>query len=68
MSAPAPAPSSSSTIDEQLRLRIAEELAGSGADEIVFADTVGVGVPHQVSVLVLAADAHAADRPADGRH
>jgi len=33
-------------------LRYAEELAESGADEIVYADTVGVGVPRQVKRLV----------------
>jgi isopropylmalate/homocitrate/citramalate synthase len=33
-------------------LGYAERLAAGGADEIVFADTVGVGVPHQVKELV----------------
>jgi hydroxymethylglutaryl-CoA lyase/(R)-citramalyl-CoA lyase len=33
-------------------LGFAEQLAAAGADEVVFADTVGVGVPHQVKDLV----------------
>jgi isopropylmalate/homocitrate/citramalate synthase len=33
-------------------LGFAEALAEAGADEVVFADTVGVGVPHQVRELV----------------
>jgi isopropylmalate/homocitrate/citramalate synthase len=33
-------------------LGFAEQLAAGGADEVVFADTVGVGVPHQVKELV----------------
>lgn len=33
-------------------LGFAERLAAGGADEVVFADTVGVGVPHQVKELV----------------
>jgi hydroxymethylglutaryl-CoA lyase/(R)-citramalyl-CoA lyase len=33
-------------------LRIAEEVAAAGADEIVFADTVGVAVPRQVREIV----------------
>ncbi len=33
-------------------LRFAELVAGAGADEIVFADTVGVAVPRQVKELV----------------
>ena len=33
-------------------LRFAEALAGGGADEVVFADTVGVAVPRQVKELV----------------
>ena len=36
-------------------LGFAEQLAGGGADEIVFADTVGVGVPRQVKELVSSA-------------
>jgi isopropylmalate/homocitrate/citramalate synthase len=36
-------------------LGFAEDLAAAGADEIVFADTVGVGVPRQVKELVGAA-------------
>ena len=39
-------------VDPGRVLGFAEELAGAGADEIVFADTVGVGVPHQVKELV----------------
>lgn len=33
-------------------LRYAEAVAGAGADEVVFADTVGVAVPRQVKELV----------------
>ncbi|HZO98463.1 MAG TPA: hydroxymethylglutaryl-CoA lyase [Gaiellaceae bacterium] len=33
-------------------LGLAERLAGAGADEVVFADTVGVGVPRQARQLV----------------
>lgn len=33
-------------------LGFAEQLAAAGSDEVVFADTVGVGVPHQVKDLV----------------
>ena len=36
-------------------LALAERLADAGADEIVFADTIGVGVPRQVRELVGAA-------------
>jgi isopropylmalate/homocitrate/citramalate synthase len=36
-------------------LGFAEELAAAGADEIVFADTVGVAVPRQVKEVVAAA-------------
>jgi isopropylmalate/homocitrate/citramalate synthase len=39
-------------VDPRDVLRFAEDVAGSDADEIVFADTVGVGVPHQVKELV----------------
>jgi isopropylmalate/homocitrate/citramalate synthase len=39
-------------VDPALVLGFAERLAGAGADEIVFADTVGVGVPRQVKELV----------------
>ena len=39
-------------VDPARVLGFAEEL--SGADEVVFADTVGVGVPHQVKELVAA--------------
>jgi len=34
-------------------LRLAERLVEAGAEEIVFADTIGVGVPRQVRELVL---------------
>jgi hydroxymethylglutaryl-CoA lyase/(R)-citramalyl-CoA lyase len=39
-------------VDPARVLGFAEQLAGAGADEIVFADTVGVGVPRQVKQLV----------------
>src|SRR5438093_1126530 len=39
-------------VEPAVPLGFAEQLAGAGADEIVFADTVGVGVPHQVKELV----------------
>jgi isopropylmalate/homocitrate/citramalate synthase len=39
-------------VDPARVLGFAEELAGAGADEVVFADTVGVAVPHQVKELV----------------
>ena len=39
-------------IDPARVLELAGKLAGAGADEIVFADTVGVGVPRQVRELV----------------
>ena len=39
-------------VDPARVLGFAEELAAAGADEVVFADTVGVGVPHQVRELV----------------
>jgi hydroxymethylglutaryl-CoA lyase/(R)-citramalyl-CoA lyase len=39
-------------VDPARVLGFAEELAAGGADEVVFADTVGVGVPHQVKELV----------------
>jgi isopropylmalate/homocitrate/citramalate synthase len=39
-------------VDPARVLGFAEQLAESGADEIVFADTVGVGVPRQVKELV----------------
>jgi isopropylmalate/homocitrate/citramalate synthase len=42
-------------------LRLAEELAGLGAGEIVFADTIGVAVPSQVRRMV--ADARPLGRP-----
>jgi isopropylmalate/homocitrate/citramalate synthase len=39
-------------VDRDRVLGFAERLAAAGADEIVFADTVGVGVPRQVRDLV----------------
>ncbi|HKP18155.1 MAG TPA: hydroxymethylglutaryl-CoA lyase [Gaiellaceae bacterium] len=39
-------------VDPDRVLELAARLAGAGADEIVFADTVGVGVPRQVRELV----------------
>jgi isopropylmalate/homocitrate/citramalate synthase len=39
-------------VDPGRVLGFAEELVGAGADEVVFADTVGVAVPHQVKELV----------------
>jgi isopropylmalate/homocitrate/citramalate synthase len=39
-------------VDPARVLGFAERLADAGADEIVFADTVGVGVPRQVQELV----------------
>ena len=39
-------------VDPGRVLELAEQLAQAGADEIVFADTVGVGVPRQVRQLV----------------
>jgi isopropylmalate/homocitrate/citramalate synthase len=42
-------------VDPARVLGFAERLAEAGADEIVFADTVGVGVPRQVKELVGAA-------------
>jgi isopropylmalate/homocitrate/citramalate synthase len=42
-------------VDPARVLGFAEDLAAAGAEEIVFADTVGVGVPRQVRVLVGAA-------------
>jgi isopropylmalate/homocitrate/citramalate synthase len=39
-------------VDPGRVLGLAERLAAAGADEIVFADTVGVGVPRQVRELV----------------
>jgi isopropylmalate/homocitrate/citramalate synthase len=42
-------------VDPARVLGFAEQLAAIGADEIVFADTVGVGVPRQVKELVSSA-------------
>jgi len=39
-------------VDPAKVLALAEQLASGGADEIVFADTVGVGVPRQIEHLV----------------
>jgi isopropylmalate/homocitrate/citramalate synthase len=39
-------------VDPAVVLRLAERLMEAGAGEIVFADTIGVGVPHQVRDLV----------------
>lgn len=39
-------------VDPAKVLSLAEQLSSGGADEIVFADTVGVGVPRQVEHLV----------------
>ena len=39
-------------IDPSRVLELAGRFAGAGADEVVFADTVGVGVPQQVRELV----------------
>jgi hydroxymethylglutaryl-CoA lyase/(R)-citramalyl-CoA lyase len=39
-------------VNPRMVLRCAERLASAGADEVVFADTVGVAVPKQVKELV----------------
>ena len=39
-------------VDPSRVLELAGHFAGAGADEVVFADTVGVGVPQQVRELV----------------
>jgi isopropylmalate/homocitrate/citramalate synthase len=39
-------------VDAGYVLELAGRLVTSGADEIVFADTIGVGVPHQARMLV----------------
>ncbi|HEY3070972.1 MAG TPA: hydroxymethylglutaryl-CoA lyase [Gaiellaceae bacterium] len=39
-------------VDPAAVLRLAERLVEAGAEEVVFADTIGVGVPHQVRELV----------------
>jgi isopropylmalate/homocitrate/citramalate synthase len=39
-------------VDPQLVLRLAERVTGAGADEVLFADTIGVGVPRQVRELL----------------
>jgi isopropylmalate/homocitrate/citramalate synthase len=42
-------------VDPQKVLRLAERVTEAGADEILFADTIGVGVPRQVRELLGAA-------------
>jgi hydroxymethylglutaryl-CoA lyase/(R)-citramalyl-CoA lyase len=42
----------SGEVPESIPLRLAERLAEAGAREIVFADTIGVGVPSQVRELL----------------
>jgi len=44
-------------------LRLAERLVAAGADEIMFADTIGVGVPRQVRELVAQTLTFAGGRP-----
>jgi hydroxymethylglutaryl-CoA lyase/(R)-citramalyl-CoA lyase len=44
-------------VDPGTVLRLAARLVGAGAREIVFADTIGVGVPHQVRELVAGGEA-----------
>jgi isopropylmalate/homocitrate/citramalate synthase len=39
-------------VDPQKVLRLAERVTEAGADEVVFADTIGVGVPRQVRELL----------------
>lgn len=39
-------------VDPGRVLSLAERMAAAGADEVVFADTIGVGVPHQVRRLL----------------
>jgi (R)-citramalyl-CoA lyase len=45
-------------VDPEHVLRIAASVAASGPDEIVLADTIGVGVPSQVRKLVAGVAAH----------
>jgi isopropylmalate/homocitrate/citramalate synthase len=42
-------------VDPQDVLRLAERVTEAGADEVLFADTIGVGVPRQVRELVCGA-------------
>jgi hydroxymethylglutaryl-CoA lyase/(R)-citramalyl-CoA lyase len=42
-------------VDPGRVLAIAERVAATGADELVFADTIGVGVPRQVTRLLTGA-------------
>jgi isopropylmalate/homocitrate/citramalate synthase len=42
-------------VDPQAVLRVAERVTEAGADEVLFADTIGVGVPRQVRELLGAA-------------
>jgi (R)-citramalyl-CoA lyase len=39
-------------VDPQRVLRLAERVTEAGADEVLFADTIGVGVPRQVGELL----------------
>jgi hydroxymethylglutaryl-CoA lyase/(R)-citramalyl-CoA lyase len=39
-------------VDAHVVLRLAERVAEAGADEVLFADTIGVGVPRQVRELL----------------
>jgi len=50
-------------VDPGTPLGLAERLVTAGADEIVFADTIGVGVPRQVRELVEQALTFAGGRP-----
>jgi hydroxymethylglutaryl-CoA lyase/(R)-citramalyl-CoA lyase len=50
-------------VDPGTPLRLAERLIATRADEIVFADTIGVGVPHQVRELVEQALTFAQGKP-----
>jgi isopropylmalate/homocitrate/citramalate synthase len=45
-------------VDPGWVLELAAQVASDGADEILFADTIGVGVPRQARTLVTAALAH----------
>jgi isopropylmalate/homocitrate/citramalate synthase len=42
-------------VDPQTVLRLAERVTEAGADEVLFADTIGVGVPRQVRELLAGA-------------
>jgi hydroxymethylglutaryl-CoA lyase/(R)-citramalyl-CoA lyase len=43
-------------VDPDTVLRLATDVVAGGADEIIFADTIGVGVPSQVKKLLTGAD------------